>query len=145
MTFSQSIRYNIAECLNFRDRAPRSAYWWYILFVTLGSFVAFLADFIIFWPPIGNGQVVEFLSINFRSITDFYINVMPITTFWYLLNYLPILACGARRMRDQDRPVWWYVATIVFVTIMSLVVFNVTGPQTADLMMVAFDPNAAAG
>lgn len=141
MTFSDAIRDNIADCLNFRDRAPRSAYWWYVLFVTLGSFVTFILDFILFWPPAD--QMLPFLAENFGAISDFYINVMPITTFWYLVNYLPILAVGVRRMRDQDRPAWWFIVTIVFVTIMSVVVFQVVGPQSAELMMVAFDPGTS--
>lgn len=142
MTFSDSIRYNIAECLNFKDRAPRSAYWWYTLFVTLGAFVTIILDIIIFWPPMD--QMMPFLAENFGSIADFYINVMPITIFWYLLNYLPILACGVRRMNDQSKPAWWFIVTIVFVTVMSVVVFQITGPQSAELMMVAFNPNSSA-
>ncbi len=141
MTFSDSIRYNIAECLNFKDRAPRSAYWWYTLFVTLGAFVTIILDIIIFWPPMD--QMMPFLAENFGSIADFYINVMPITIFWYLLNYLPILACGVRRMNDQNKPAWWFIVTIVFVTVMSVVVFQITGPQSAELMMVAFNPNSS--
>ncbi len=143
MTFTEAIRHNIVHCTNFRDRDPRSAYWWYVLFVFLGSIPAFILDFAIFWPGIGDGEVGRFLAENFQSITDFYINVMPITTFWYLLNYLPILACGVRRMNDQNRPAWWFVATIVFVSVMSVVVFNITGPQTAELMSVVFDPNSS--
>ncbi|MBF9043403.1 DUF805 domain-containing protein [Rhodobacterales bacterium HKCCE4037] len=142
MTFSEAIRHNIVYCTTFSGRDPRSAYWWYVLFVSLGAIVAFILDFVIFWPSAGGGQVAEFLAVNFQSITDFYINVMPITTFWYLLNYLPILACGVRRMNDQDRPAWWFIVTIVFVTIMSVVVFNITGPQSAELMIVAFDPTS---
>lgn len=39
MTFSQAIRTNILECLNFQGRVPRSAYWWYVLFIALGTIV----------------------------------------------------------------------------------------------------------
>ncbi len=141
MTFSQAIRSNIAECLNFQGRSPRSAYWWYILFITVGSIFTFILDFAIMWPPMD--QLPEFLAVNFGSISDFYINVMPITTFWYLLNYLPMLAVGVRRMHDCDRPGWWFIATVIFVTIMSFVVFNVVGPQSAEMMMVAFNPNSS--
>ncbi|ABD53746.1 DUF805 domain-containing protein [Jannaschia sp. CCS1] len=139
MTFTQAIRSNIVECLNFQDRSPRSAYWWYVLFITLGSLVTFLLDFLIFWPSMDD--VLPFLAENFGSISDFYINVMPITTFWYLLNYLPILAVGVRRMHDCDRPGWWYIVTVIFVTVMSFVVFQITAPQSAEMMTVAFNPN----
>ncbi|MBY4894894.1 DUF805 domain-containing protein [Rhodobacteraceae bacterium N5(2021)] len=139
MTFSEAIRTNIVECLNFQGRAPRSAYWWYILFISLGSIVTFILDFMIFWPPLE--EMGPFLIEGFGSISDFYINIMPITTFWYLLNYLPMLAVGVRRMHDCDRPGWWFIATVVFVTIMSIVVFQVVGPQSAEMMMIAFDPN----
>lgn len=139
MTFNEAIRTNIVECLNFTDRAPRSAYWWYILFITLGSVVTFILDFAIFWPPMA--EMGPFLAESFGSISDFYIKVMPITTFWYLLNYLPMLAVGVRRMHDCDRPGWWFIATVIFVTIMSFVVFSVVGPDTAEMMTVAFNPN----
>lgn len=141
MTFTDTIRTNIAECLNFQGRAPRSAYWWYILFITLGSMVTFILDFAFFWPSMD--QMGPFLADNFRSISDFYINVMPITTFWYFLNYLPMLAVGVRRMHDCDRPGWWFIATVVFVTIMSFVVFSVVGPQSAEMMTVMFNSNAS--
>lgn len=141
MTFNESIRTNIALCLDFQGRAPRSAYWWYILFISLGSMVTFILDFAIFWPSLD--QTGVFLGDNFGSISDFYINVIPITTFWYLLNYLPMLAVGVRRMHDCDRPGWWFIATVIFVTIMSFVVFSVVGEQSAELMMIAFNPNAS--
>lgn len=141
MTFNEAIRTDIAECLNFKDRAPRSAYWWYVLFIWLGSVVTFILDFAIFWPSFD--QMGPFLMENFGSISDFYINVMPITTFWYLLNYLPMLAVGVRRMHDCDRPGWWFVATVIFVTIMSFVVFNFVGPQSAEMMAVFFNPNVS--
>lgn len=142
MTFSDAIRHNIVQCLNFRDRDPRSAYWWYVLFVSLGSIVTFALDVALFWPAFD--QVLPFMAGNFGSLPDFYINVIPVTTFWYLLNYLPVLACGVRRMNDLDKPAWWFIATIVFVTGMSVVVFRVVGPQSAELMSLAFDPTVTA-
>lgn len=140
MTFGNAIRTNIVECLNFQGRAPRSAYWWYILFIGLGSVGTFILDMVLFWPSLGS--LGPFLADNFGSISDFYINVMPITTFWYLLNYLPMLAVGVRRMHDCDRPGWWFIATVIFVTILSFVVFNVVGGQSAEMMTVLFNPNA---
>lgn len=141
MTFSDAIRHNIVHCTNFRDRDPRSAYWWYILFITLGSVATFVIDMVLFWPPLD--QMGPFLADNFGSLSDFYINVMPVTTFWYLLNYLPMLAVGVRRMHDCDRPGWWFVAVVVFVTAMSIVVFQVVGPQSAEMLQIAFDPAAS--
>lgn len=143
MKFTDSIRHNIVHCTTFRGRDPRSAHWWYVLFVSLGAFAAFILDFVIFWPPPGEGRVAGFLAENSQSITEFYINVMPITTFWFMVNYIPVLACGVRRMNNQDKPAWWFIVTIVLVTIMSVVVFYVTGPQSAEMMMVAFDPTAS--
>ncbi|WP_341862712.1 DUF805 domain-containing protein [Gymnodinialimonas sp. 57CJ19] len=142
MTFKEAIRTNIVECLNFQGRSPRSAYWWYVLFVTLGSIVTFILDIVFFWPPMA--EMGPFFIESFGSISDFYIRVMPITTFWYLLNYLPILAVGVRRMHDCDRPGWWFIATVIFVTIFSLIVFQVVGPQSAEMMSVLFDPTASA-
>lgn len=142
MTFKEAIRTNIVECLNFQGRSPRSAYWWYVLFVTLGSIVTFILDFVIFWPPMA--EMGPFFIESFGSISDFYIKVMPITTFWYLLNYLPILAVGVRRMHDCDRPGWWFIATVIFVTIFSLIVFQVVGPQSAEMMTVLFNPSSSA-
>lgn len=141
MTFNEAIRTNIALCLDFQGRAPRSAYWWYVLFIYLGSMVTLILDFAIFWPPLD--QTGAFLVANFGSVSDFYINVIPITTFWYLLNFLPMIAVGVRRMHDCDRPGWWFIATVIFVTIMAFVVFAISGEQSAELMMIAFNPNAS--
>lgn len=141
MTFNEAIRHNIVQCTNFRDRDPRSAYWWYILFITLGSIVTAILDIIIFWPQMD--LLGPFFADNFASLSDFYINVIPITTFWYMLNYLPMLAVGVRRMHDCDRPGWWFIAVVVFVTVMSIVVFQVVGPQSAEMMRVVFDPSSS--
>lgn len=141
MTFSDAIRHNIVECLNFQTRDPRSAYWWYVLFMTLGSMVTFLLDILLFWPAMDD--MLPFLAGSFSSISDFYINVMPITTFWYLLNLLPLMAVGVRRMHDCNRPGWWYLAAVVFVAVMSFVTFVIVGPQSAEMMTVAFNPEAS--
>lgn len=141
MTFNDAIRTNIVECLNFQGRAPRSAYWWYVLFITLGSIATFILDIAFFWPPMT--EMGPFLAENFGSISDFYVNVIPITTFWYLLNYLPLLAVGVRRMHDCDRPGWWFIATVIFVTAMSIVVFAIVGPESAEMMSIAFNPNVS--
>ena len=142
MTFTEAITDNIARCTDFRTRSPRSAYWWYALFVALGAMVTALLDILIFWPAAGDGRVAAFLADNFLSLPDFYINVMPISTFWYFLNFLPTLAVGIRRMNDQEKPAWWYVAALVVIIVMSFVSFSYSGEQTSTLIRTVFNPDA---
>ena len=67
--------------MNFSDRAIRSEYWFWILFIILGDIVT--------------------------SIIDWGIGAQVTTGFFGLATLLPNVAIAIRRLHDLDRTGWW--------------------------------------
>jgi uncharacterized membrane protein YhaH (DUF805 family) len=47
MGFGQAISAGFSNYVNFRDRACRSEYWFWVLFYFLGAFVTLIIDFVL--------------------------------------------------------------------------------------------------
>jgi uncharacterized membrane protein YhaH (DUF805 family) len=90
----------VASCFNkyasFSGRAPRSEYWWWILFFGLISFgVAFISG--ILDIALGN----KLIGVSLRGLVS-------------LAFILPNLAVGVRRLHDLNRSGWWLGGSFVF-------------------------------
>ena len=94
MTFGQSVRTCFRKYVTFSGRAPRSEYWWFVLFVILGGIVLSIVDSILF----GTGTV----ETGPGSVTASSKNG-PISGLFSLVILLPMLAVGWRRMHDTGR------------------------------------------
>ena len=92
MSFADAIRTCLRKYATFSGRAPRSEYWWFALFVFLGSFVFSLIDAALF----GTGTAEVDAS-----------PAQPLTGLFQLAVLIPILAAGWRRMHDTGRPGWY--------------------------------------
>ena len=113
MDFATAVKSVFSQYANFKGRARRSEYWWYILFYVIVSVVVYIIDAVI------GSQVLSY-------IVD-------------LLLLLPTLAVGVRRLHDTDRSGWWLlIAPIPFVGPIILIVWfcqdskpapNVHGPS----------------
>lgn len=77
MTFGKSISTCFAKYADFKGRAARPEYWWFILFTTLISWGATLVG-----GGIGSG-------------------------LWSLIVLLPSFAAATRRLHDTGRSGWW--------------------------------------
>lgn len=85
MTFADAIRTNFAKYATFSGRAPRSEYWWFVLFVLLVGFALGIVDSALFEPgPMGQPASV-------------------LGGIWQLATLIPLLASGWRRMHDTGR------------------------------------------
>jgi uncharacterized membrane protein YhaH (DUF805 family) len=81
MSFGQAISAGFSNYVNFSDRACRSEYWYWILFIILAEIVT--------------------------SIIDYAIGAQVVTSIFGLATLLPSLGLAIRRLHDLDRTGWW--------------------------------------
>jgi len=81
-TFFGAIRVCLKKYADFDGRATRAEFWWFALFVTLGT------------------AAVGYLSQELASVFS-------------VIMLLPILAVGARRLRDIGKSGWWELFSLV--------------------------------
>lgn len=85
VSFTQAIRTCfVTKIFNWHDRAPRSEYWWFVLFVILAS--------------IGLGLLVSAIGIE--------LGVWLIIAF-FLYTFWAGLMVGIRRLHDKNMRGWW--------------------------------------
>ena len=97
MNFGQAISSGFSNYVNFSDRAYRSEYWYWFLFVVLGQFVT--------------------------AIVDSVIGIQLTTGIFSLVVLLPGIAVGVRRLHDLDRSGWWLL--LVFVPLVGTIILIV--------------------
>jgi len=104
MTFSESISKCFNNYSNFDGRASRSEYWWFALFMVLGSSIS---------------SIVDDSGIFYMIFT--------------LAILLPSLAVGARRLHDIGKSGWWQLLGLIpILGTIILIIFFVQKPQVGD-------------
>ena len=93
----------IKKYATFSGRAPRSEYWYFVLFLLLASILTTIMDAMLF-PSV---DIVEDLWT-------------PINAIFSLLTVIPSISAAARRLHDVDRSGWWQL--LYFTIIGSLLV-----------------------
>jgi uncharacterized membrane protein YhaH (DUF805 family) len=91
MGFGEAIASGFSNYVNFTGRAPRSEYWFWILFYIIVSVVTALIDLALF-----RGSAVS-----------------PLNTLASLALFLPTLAVAIRRLHDTDRSGWWVLIGLI--------------------------------
>jgi len=87
MGFAQAITAGFSNYVNFSDRAARSEYWFWVLFITIGQVVTQIID-----SAIGAGIISGIFG---------------------LATFLPSLAVAIRRLHDLDRSGWWVLLSLI--------------------------------
>jgi len=87
MNFGEAISSGFSNYVNFSDRACRSEYWWWFLFVLIV-------------------QVVT-------NIIDAVIGIQLTTVIFSLAVLVPGIALGVRRLHDLDRSGWWLLLGLI--------------------------------
>lgn len=87
MNFGQAITSGFSNYVNFSDRACRSEYWYWVLFIILAEIVT--------------------------SIVDYVIGYQVTTTLFGLAVLLPGIAVTVRRLHDLDRTGWWILLGLI--------------------------------
>lgn len=99
MNFKQAVTSVFKNYATFSGRAPRSEYWWWVLFTVLLYWVAGLLDGILF---------ADFALMHYEQTRLF----TPISSLVGLAMWLPSIAVGVRRFHDMDRTGWWLLLII---------------------------------
>lgn len=100
MRFTEAVRSVFSNYAIFRGRAPRSEFWWFVLFTLIASFVLGLVDSVIVGPILGLSP----LSGH---------GARPLDALFSLAILIPSLAVAARRLHDTGRSAWWLLIGLV--------------------------------
>ncbi|WP_375174505.1 DUF805 domain-containing protein [Pseudooceanicola sp.] len=96
MTFQDAVKTCFRKYITFSGRATRPEYWWFVLFVFLGSILAEILDTAIF----GFTEIEVERSAGHIVTED---RTGPFDALFSLATLLPLLAVGWRRMHDTGR------------------------------------------
>ena len=127
MGFGQAISAGFSNYVNFRDRACRSEYWFWVLFYFLGAFVTLIIDLVL--------------------------GIQVTNGLFGLVTFIPTVSVAIRRLHDSDRTGWWYL--LIFVLLIGwiiLLIWYVTkgtdgpnrfGPDPLTTLVIPPAPRAA--
>nr|WP_314748502.1 DUF805 domain-containing protein [uncultured Campylobacter sp.] len=102
MTFGESIKSCLSGYVKFDGRAPRSEYWWFLVFIFLVDVVAACIDL---------------------SASTIYEKSELVSTLAGLALLLPNLAVCVRRLHDLNKSGWWVL--LFFIPIIGHIVLIV--------------------
>jgi uncharacterized membrane protein YhaH (DUF805 family) len=109
MSFGDAISTCFRKYVEFKGRAGRSEYWYWVLFTILAGFAAGFLDAVV---RSGNG-----------SSTDS--NTGPLAALVSLVTFLPSIAVTVRRLHDTGRSGWWYLwFFLAFIVLTVMLVFG---------------------
>ncbi|QYX55715.1 DUF805 domain-containing protein [Roseovarius sp. SCSIO 43702] len=104
MGFKEAVRTVLKEkYATFQGRAPRSEFWWFMLFVTLVGIVLIGLAF-----AFGGGRMMEGGEPSALSMIFF-----GLYGIFYLAVLIPSIAVSVRRLHDRNMSGWWYLGMIV--------------------------------
>ena len=93
MSFVESIQSAFKKYFVWKGRASRSEFWWFYLFIIIGSIVTTLID-LIYGVPVLN-------------------------TIFTLATFIPFLSVFIRRLHDTGHSGWWYWIVLLPIAIYS--------------------------
>ncbi|MCH8155217.1 MAG: DUF805 domain-containing protein [Proteobacteria bacterium] len=91
MGFREAVTVCIQDYYTFSGRARRPEYWWFFLFVVVGTLLLSAVDAVIFGEDM----------------------LLGLNGLFGLLTFLPQLAVSWRRMHDTGRPGWFNLLPVV--------------------------------
>ena len=121
MGFTQAVKSCFRQYVGFRGRAPRSEYWYFVLFYIIGVVVLSVIDTLLFGMESG---------------------MAPLSSLFTLGTLLPSLAASIRRLHDIDRTGWWVL--LWFVPIVGMIVLIVFFVQRGTAGTNRFGPDPLA-
>ena len=106
MDFQTSIKTCFKKYADFSGRASRSEFWWFELFLLIGSIVTMIID-------------IMMLGYTFEDDG-------PIQIIFAVVTFLPVIAVGARRLHDINRSGWWQLIAFTGIGIILLIIWWAT-------------------
>lgn len=120
MNLTDAIKNGFTNYVNFKGRATRPEYWYFILFTFLAGIATSIIDAIIVGPDS---------------------DLTPVSTLFNLAVLLPSLGLAVRRLHDSGRSAWnlaWY-ATLVGGLILGITALFALNPALAGFFfLIAF-------
>ena len=107
MDFFNSIKICIKKYAEFRGRASRSEFWYFMLFVTLLEICFDVLDAAL------SGE-------TFWSYSELYGTFGAI---FAILTFLPTIAVGTRRLHDVGKSGWWQLIGLTIIGIIPLIIW----------------------
>ena len=96
MTFGEAISNGFSNYTNFRDRTPRSGFWWWFLFTQIVNIVA------------------QVLMGVFAAMGQTAALIGAIIVLVVILGLLiPGIAVSVRRLHDLDKSGWWLLICLI--------------------------------
>lgn len=102
MTFMESISTCFGKYISFSGRAQRSEFWWFVLFIIIGSVITGAFDSAMF----------ETRSMMIGGMTMSY-NSGWIGSVFSLVVFLPTWAVEVRRLHDIGKSGWWLLLGLI--------------------------------
>ncbi len=112
MGFREAVTVCIQDYYTFSGRARRPEFWWFFLFVVVGTLLLSAVDAVIF----GEGML------------------LGLSGLFGLLTFLPQLAVSWRRMHDTERPGWFNLLPVV--PIVPLLIIDPGDPVPKLVLMI---------
>ncbi len=108
MTFTESIRTCARDkYITISGRAPRSEFWWFILFIWLGNIVLSIVDGM-FFGGLHYGTMHATTGFGGMHEAAWFISRGgPLGMIFRLVMILPVFAVSVRRLHDTDHSGWW--------------------------------------
>ena len=106
MDFQTSIKTCFKKYADFSGRASRSEFWWFELFLWIGTLVTAIID-------------TMMLGYSFEDNGPIYI-------IFSVVVFLPAIAVGARRLHDINKSGWWQLLVFTIIGIILLIIWWAT-------------------
>lgn len=131
MGFGEAVRSCFDKYVTFSGRAPRSEYWWWILFIVLAQAVIAVIDRQLFGM-----QMVQMGDMMVDAKAG------PLGGIFSLATFLPGLSVMVRRLHDNGRSGWWF--WIILIPLIGWIILLYWMIQRGDGGANAFGPDPLA-
>jgi len=115
MGFQQAIKLVLNKYFQFGGRAPRSEYWYWVLFLFMAGIILAIVDAVLF----GEGQ--------------------PVSALFSLATLIPGIAVSVRRLHDTGRSGWLFL--LIFIPLVGVVLLLIWACLRGDPGVNRFGPD----
>ena len=120
-----------AKYIQFSGRAPRSEFWYFVLFYFVCYVILLIVNSAIFGPTVSTERAWVINSDGTRSIVEninHQYNAGWFGTLFSLGTIAPFLAVGWRRLHDIGRRGWWlFMPPLVLLSVISIMILSTVG------------------
>jgi uncharacterized membrane protein YhaH (DUF805 family) len=110
VSFSAAISSGFRNFANFKGKASRSEFWYWVLFTALLAVVLSLLESLIWTPELPVQVSDDGLRQNFEQVVS---SPSPLTTIASLVLFIPNLSMTARRFHDAGFSAKWLLLQVV--------------------------------